>query len=433
VTYAVLANGSNVILANDFVSLNDSNANATQFNRSANITINVSSCVSGNGVGVLRALGFPQSKAAIQASGSEYEATSQSCVTPTTMRFGVNSFSGYTESPPYNISVCIDMDCGTTAFYNSGEPYNLTVRLKYANGTAVPYGGVRLYEDNGYLPFALPQYTDSNVSNYIYAKSTTRADGNISLTVVPTGAAEVISENVGAYNVTVQAYSGNVHKGTVTLTVTRRNLPYPNSTAVSVPNRGNVGYFNDDVYRVYSRVKEWLALGGSGGGEKYNITVYTNGTVLNNSYPLRGGKPYGLNVTVLDYITLSPIPNARVQVTEQDGLPPLALPQFTDTNVSNVGVGYTNTTASGMAFISFIPTGNPNLDPSPLPEQYNASLQVYVNGTKVADVALNVTSRSLSYTPSGVTQPVYNQGNVGAFNDKVYVIYSRIVQWLSNN
>ena len=432
ITYAVLTSGTDVALASDFVSLNDSDARAVQFNGSANVTINVSSCAAGNGVGVLKAPGFPLSKAAIQASGSEYEPPSQSCITPTTKRFGVNSFSGYTESPPFNISVLID-GVSTTAFYNSGEPYNLTVRVKYANGTAVPSAGVRLYEDNGYLPFALPQYTDSNVSNYVYAKSTTRADGNISLTVVPTGAAEVISENVGAYNVTVRAYSGNVHKGTVTLTVTRRNLPYANATAVSVPNKGNVGYFNDDVYRVYSRVKEWLALGGSGGGEKYNITVYTNGTVLDNSYPLRSGKPYGLNITVRDYVTLNPIPNARVQVTEQDGLPPLALPQYTDTNVSNVGVGYTNTTATGMALISFIPTGNPNLDPSPLPEQYNASLQVYVNGTKVADVPLNVTSRSLSYTPSGVTQPVYNQGNVGSFNDKVYVIYSRIVQWLGNH
>ncbi|MEM4332354.1 MAG: right-handed parallel beta-helix repeat-containing protein [Candidatus Micrarchaeia archaeon] len=432
ITYAYLTNGTNIIVDKEFVSLNSSHSGAAQLNKSATITINVSDCGPESGVGVLRAEGFPKSKAEILAAGYEYSPASQVCLTPNTMRFSVTSFSGYTESPSYTIITLVDGK-QTTSFYNSGEPYNLTVRLKYFNGTGVPNSEVRIYEYNGYLPFALPQYTISNVSNYVYAKSHTDGHGNISLTVVPTGAAEVLAERVGAYNITVRAYKNGIHKGTVAMTVSRRNLPYANSSAVSVPNRGNVGYFNDDVYRVYSRVKEWLTLGGSGGGEKLNIIVYTNGTVVGNNYPLRAGKPYGLNVTVLNHITLVPIPNARVQVTEQNGLPPLALPQYTNTNVSNIGIGYSNTTASGSALISFVPTGSPNLEPSPLPEQYNASLQVYVGGTLVADAPLNVTSRSLSYTPSGPTVQVYNQGNIGTFNDKVYVVYTRILQWLSNH
>jgi len=431
ITNASLVNGTNIVLDDNFVSLNDSEINARPFNKSANITILVDSCEIGSGIGLLKAPGFPKTKADIEASGSEYVPLSSSCISPTLYRAEVDSFSGYTESPPYNISVLID-GIQTSEFNNSGEPYNLTVGVRYANGSAVPDCEVRLVEDNGYLPFALPQYTDSNVSNYVYAKARTRSNGNISLTVVPTGAAEVLSENVGEYNVTVRAYNGNVHKGTAVFTVAHRNLPYASNVHISVPNRGNVGYFNDDVYRVYSRVKEWLQLGVSGGGEKYNIVVYTNGTVINNTRPLTSGKPYGLNITVLDAGTLTPVPDALVQVVEQNGLPPLALPQCTDTNVSNIGVGYTYTKSSGSALITFIPTGNPNLGESALPEQYNVSLRVYVSNSLVADVPLNVTSRSLSYTPSGSVDAVYNQGNIASFNDKVYVIYSRILAWLQN-
>ena len=92
-TYANLGNGSNIILNPYFVSLNTSDAGAIQLNGSANITITSSpaSCA----LQYIRAAGFPQSKAAILAAGSEVIPAYASCTDGIATFSTVGAFSGY--------------------------------------------------------------------------------------------------------------------------------------------------------------------------------------------------------------------------------------------------------------------------------------------------------------------------------------------------
>ncbi|MGC9057711.1 MAG: hypothetical protein ACP5H8_01360, partial [Candidatus Micrarchaeia archaeon] len=418
---------SNTILDPSFVSINDSDPGTIQFNRSANITLSVSSCTDPNQFTVYKKTGFPQSRSEV-LTGSPYSTLNRECTASDLFTFGVDSFSGYAvQEGEWNITTWVN-GVQTDVLNYSGEPYNLTVHVSYPNGTAVPYANVRIYEYNGYSPFTLPQFIDDNVSNYVYANTTTNANGNISLTIIATGGEGIDEAKIGNYTVIVTAYNGEIRMANKTLNITYKNLPYDDGTPAEVSSRININYFKDSVFRVYARIKEWILLGG---GQKRNITVYTNGTVINNTLPFIAGKPYGLNITVLNHTTGLPVDGATVYVVERNGIPPFALPQVLDSNVSNYAVGYTNTSADGTAYITLVITGGEGVDESVL-GPYNASLLVYVNNSNVANVGLNVTERTLSYQASGSAEDIFSESNINYFKDKVFIVYDRIKAWLLN-
>ncbi|MCK4319136.1 right-handed parallel beta-helix repeat-containing protein, partial [Candidatus Micrarchaeota archaeon] len=94
-TYANLANATTIILDPEFISLNTSNAGAVQFNSSANITVEVVSCIKPAEFIIRRLTEFPQSKNIILTSGQDYDPTSISCPSSTSIKFNISSFSGF--------------------------------------------------------------------------------------------------------------------------------------------------------------------------------------------------------------------------------------------------------------------------------------------------------------------------------------------------
>ena len=88
----VTLNRFNFRLERDFISLNDTNA--TEFNATADVTVNTSFCGGGFEPTVYREQGFPQAWLSIVTNGAEYAAAYVACAVPT-IDFGVTGFSGY--------------------------------------------------------------------------------------------------------------------------------------------------------------------------------------------------------------------------------------------------------------------------------------------------------------------------------------------------
>ncbi|MGC8924384.1 MAG: hypothetical protein ACP5KJ_04295, partial [Candidatus Micrarchaeia archaeon] len=112
---------SNTILDPSFVSINDSDPGTIQFNRSANITLSVSSCTDPNQFTVYKKAGLPLSRDEIISGGSLYNPLLRACTSSTLFTFGVDSFSGYAAEGLGPISTC-------RSIYQSGY-YYLTQNL----------------------------------------------------------------------------------------------------------------------------------------------------------------------------------------------------------------------------------------------------------------------------------------------------------------
>ncbi|MBT7930284.1 hypothetical protein HN698_00005, partial [Candidatus Woesearchaeota archaeon] len=98
---------TNLKLAQDFVSLNSSDTGATQFNRSANITINTSTCE----IDYFIASGFPQTRADIISSETIFTPSYSTCANNIST-FSVDSFSGYTVQE----ESCVDLNNESTYY-----------------------------------------------------------------------------------------------------------------------------------------------------------------------------------------------------------------------------------------------------------------------------------------------------------------------------
>ncbi|MCK4319550.1 right-handed parallel beta-helix repeat-containing protein [Candidatus Micrarchaeota archaeon] len=96
VNYTNLSLNKNIYLDPGFVSLNDSDGNATQFNNSAYITLDspMAPCDAGN-IEVKKKDGYPSTRLDIITNGINYASASISCPSTETVRFSVNAFSGY--------------------------------------------------------------------------------------------------------------------------------------------------------------------------------------------------------------------------------------------------------------------------------------------------------------------------------------------------
>ncbi|MBT3406191.1 BspA family leucine-rich repeat surface protein, partial [Candidatus Woesearchaeota archaeon] len=150
ISYADLTN-NNLLLYNDFVSLNASNA--TQFSKSANITINTSSC---DNLTYYNASGFPENRTEILTTGTTFTPSYSTCANNITT-FSVDHFSGYavdeaseesnhfifrinTTASPQNFSFQVD-DASLTVNWGDGNTtdYNGTVLLSHNYTTAGIY------------------------------------------------------------------------------------------------------------------------------------------------------------------------------------------------------------------------------------------------------------------------------------------------------
>ncbi|MGB9635409.1 MAG: right-handed parallel beta-helix repeat-containing protein, partial [Candidatus Micrarchaeia archaeon] len=109
VSAANINSTSNTILDPSFVSINDSDPGTIQFNRSANITLSVSSCTDPNQFTVYKKAGLPLSRDEIISGGSLYNPLSRACTSSTLFTFGVDSFSGYAvQEGEWNITTWVN-------------------------------------------------------------------------------------------------------------------------------------------------------------------------------------------------------------------------------------------------------------------------------------------------------------------------------------
>ncbi|MBN2478036.1 right-handed parallel beta-helix repeat-containing protein [Candidatus Micrarchaeota archaeon] len=107
-------NTVNIYLHPEFVSLNETSL--SQMNKSANITLYQVNCTSPAAVSVVRAEGFPTSKAQILSEGTEYTPASKTCLNATKIQFEVYSFSGYTGNLTEGITDCFTADTANTIY-----------------------------------------------------------------------------------------------------------------------------------------------------------------------------------------------------------------------------------------------------------------------------------------------------------------------------
>ena len=106
ISNATLVNGTNVIIAPDFISLNSSDSGASQFNKSANLTIYSDYC---SDPYYYKKTGFPTTRASI-LTGTTFTPTYSSC-TGTTAIFSADDFSGYTAD---TYTGCVNLSNPTT-------------------------------------------------------------------------------------------------------------------------------------------------------------------------------------------------------------------------------------------------------------------------------------------------------------------------------
>ncbi|MFA5412600.1 MAG: right-handed parallel beta-helix repeat-containing protein [Candidatus Micrarchaeia archaeon] len=135
-----LLDGMNIYLRPDWVSLNAADAGAADANVSANITINNSDCAT---LGVLRAVGFPTSRATILTNGVHYN-TVKTC-SGNLATFNVSGFSGYTLGQETTVlTLAIPSNPTAGAYTNvtcnaSNSEINITLYrdgVEVANGTS---------------------------------------------------------------------------------------------------------------------------------------------------------------------------------------------------------------------------------------------------------------------------------------------------------
>ncbi len=336
--------------------------------------------------------------------------------------------------PDANITVLIN-GVETYTFGQSGRPYNVTVVAKDRFGVPISNLTVRIVEKNGHNPFALTQYSESNVTNYLIGETRTDDEGKVSFTLVPTGGILNIEDNIGSYNIT--AYTSALC-GLISIknyNVANRHLPYPEkvlNTSV-IPNYNDVILSKEKIYDVYARIRGWLD---RGGGENHGITIYTNGTAVGMPIDVISGKLTGLHINVLNP-NGTPVDGAKVVVTEKNGHNPFALTQYTQSNLTNYMVGETYTDAKGEVNFTIVPTGGIlGLDDNI--GNYSVVLEVRLNNSPPCDYSnvvymgnINVVNRDLPY-PFGFGFEVPNQDpDIINSKERIFDIYTRIRGWLT--
>jgi hypothetical protein len=114
---------------------------------------------------------------------------------------------------------------------------------------------------NGFPPFILPQALGSNVTNFAAGEAVTDANGNVQITIIPTGGVDIDEVAIGGYTILLDVRNGAdlIFNTTLTCSGSDCNFPYASGSATEVPNMGNIKTFKDKVIVVYLRIKGWLA------------------------------------------------------------------------------------------------------------------------------------------------------------------------------
>ncbi len=355
---------------------------------------------------------------------------------------GTNLHVADCNSTPYEISVCCALGAEdyelivlvdgnvTNNMNNSGEPYNITVIVKVFG---VLTEGIDVWgeECNGIAPFSLIQSIESNVTNCAYSKVKTGPGGNISYTNAPTGGEPLFS---APFNYTINFYAvvNDQIKATVPFTVINRAPPAPFARGSYTVNVPNIEGTNEQILTVFDRISH-SKIGNDIAGENFDIVVYDNGTAVGADVNLSSGRPTGLNVTVLNSTTLSGIPNSIVRLREDSGLMHWGMIQFTGglstTNVSNHVIGTVSTGSNGNVLFTVVPTaGFPIATVEQSIGPYSVNMTVALPDGSVIATHQFVVDRDMPAPDPTVV--VYNKGEIEGFNEKLLILFDRIVNYI---
>ena len=271
-TEANLVNGTNILLDQEFVSLNSSDVNSSQFNSSANITLYAGGC---SGLEYYKKDGFPPGRSEIISTGYQVYPAFSSCSAGIATFSAVNAFSGYAinisgNCPVINSSGEYQMVFSFTGAPNSASPLigNACVRIASSdvvfdcngytitnNGTAGTTHGIMV---NG-------SFTNVTVKNCPSVSGYTRG-------ITFYRAEDSIISNATAFNSSYGFFLINGDNNTV-----------QNSTAYNMSDNGFYLYLTEEN----STVKDSLAyncLSGFVMGYSPSGNSFSNCTAHNNSY-----------------------------------------------------------------------------------------------------------------------------------------------------
>jgi len=174
------------------------------------------------------------------------------------------------------------------------------------------------------------------------------------------------------------------------------------------------------------------------GVNDYSVTSdFFDYTSQNLNETLKAGKPTGLVVRVL--AGGSPVVNATVEVTEENGYSTFAFEQLGATQVSNKQFAVAKTNANGIANFTIIATGGRTDSSIGLDQDYHIPLEVKVNSKSIFKENLLVL-QSNRYPSQGQYVAAYtlgaipNEDDISGVNvvyDNVYSVYSKIRYFLT--
>ncbi len=229
------------------------------------------------------------------------------------------------------------------------------------------------------------------------------------------------------YNVTDQT-------GIANCSLFLNSAEYANDTTVqlNITQTFAITSLADNTYSWYIRCYDNSSNNNPGVSETRTITVNTTApyylVAIATDWPLRAGKPTGINITV-NTSTGAAVQQAKVRVTETNGYAAFALTQKTIANVTNYVTAETYTNNNGFVRFTIVPTGGAdNMGYENYIGNYSVIADVYVNNILVNTTALNVTQRTLLSATSIVSVP--NQGDVNNFRIRLANVFQRLTDWL---
>jgi len=319
---------------------------------------------------------------------------------------------------------------------SAGRPHNLTVLTQYNpipgySGDNLSNAMVQFIECNGINTFVLPQYTDSNVTNYAIAETRTSSSGSANFVVTPTGGEGINEARIGNYTLQLRIFvSGdNMPAYVQNFTLSNRHLQNPPTGAyVAIPNRGDISFFTLEVAKVYDKIRRWFPMGSSTSGENHEFTLYTNGS---GSLPnITSGKPTGLKITVKTPGEVS-VGNATVRVTEKNGYMIFALPQYTNSNVTSYAMAEARTNSNGYVGFTIIPTGASGITGHEnFIGNYSVTLSVVYEGSTVYSRNMSVDRSLPAPLPSDARVQTPNKDDLDNFIDDVIRSYDKMKRWI---
>ncbi len=349
---------------------------------------------------------------------ANYSESNQSCSYNETITL---FFTGASGEEFGNFTVVIDGDM-TTIMALAGMPITMSI-MNATGGIAV-----RVIEKNSWLPLAMPQYTQSNVSNEAVGYITAGSNNTYpNFTIVPTGGSVFIDPKIGNYSARIELVSatGNVI-ATVYLNLTTRDLASDAVAATSnknPPSRANIQAENNFIFRIYDAYTTY------GGGPTYSLSIASDNSSSGFPSSVATAQPIALNLTA-KYPNGTVISNATIEIIERNGYISWAMNQFTDSNVSNYARAYTATDSNGNVQFVITPTGGVIGQEQKIGNYSLSLVGRHPNGVAFFSKDFTVINRDYTQTPvfNGGTLP--NKANLDAAILYVYRAYDRLNAWL---